>query len=135
MEVNLLAVLISGVVYMIIGTFWYSPVLFAKPWMKELGLTKDKMNKNKDKMMPLMGASFISSLVTAYILGWILNMLNIQTIDGAVQVAFLLWVGFTGVVSLSTYLFEGRSTKLFLINYGYHLVTMLAMGVIMAMWG
>lgn len=37
MKVNLLAVLVSAIATMVVGFLWYSPVLFAKPWMREMG--------------------------------------------------------------------------------------------------
>ena len=32
---NYLAVLVAGIVIFMIGGLWYSPVLFAKPWMAQ----------------------------------------------------------------------------------------------------
>jgi hypothetical protein len=36
-NLNLLAVLVAAISTMIVGFRWYSPVLYAKPWMREMG--------------------------------------------------------------------------------------------------
>ena len=36
-HVNLLAVLVAAISTMIVGFLSYSPILFAKPWMREIG--------------------------------------------------------------------------------------------------
>ncbi len=51
-DVNLVAVLVCGVMTMVVGFLWYSPALFAKPWVKEMGYdmndkaAMDKMKKS-----------------------------------------------------------------------------------------
>ena len=50
-EVNLLAVLVSGVAAMVIGALWYSPLLFGKLWMNGMGFTEAKMKEMKEKGM------------------------------------------------------------------------------------
>jgi hypothetical protein len=37
MDVNLWAVLVSGLATMAVGFLWYSPLLFAKPWVVLMG--------------------------------------------------------------------------------------------------
>ena len=36
-HLNLLAILVAAIATMIVGFLWYSPLLFAKPWMREMG--------------------------------------------------------------------------------------------------
>ena len=46
--VNLWAVLAAGVAAMIVGFLWYSPVLFAKPWMALMGYDPSDKAKTKE---------------------------------------------------------------------------------------
>ncbi len=39
-HVNLLAVIVAAVSTMVVGFIWYSPILFAKPWMREMATTR-----------------------------------------------------------------------------------------------
>ena len=36
-NVNILAVLVAGVLTLVLGGVWYSPILFAKQWMAAQG--------------------------------------------------------------------------------------------------
>ena len=40
--VNNVAVLVSGVAIFMLGGLWYSPVLFAKRWVKLIGKTEEE---------------------------------------------------------------------------------------------
>ena len=46
-DINYLAVFVAAIINMIIGSFWYSPLLFAKPWMRALNLDQKKMQDMK----------------------------------------------------------------------------------------
>ena len=39
---NLLAIVTAALVTFAVGGLWYSPILFAKPWMRECGLTEEQ---------------------------------------------------------------------------------------------
>jgi hypothetical protein len=39
-QVNFLAVFVAALSSFVIGGVWYSPIMFAKPWMEENGLRK-----------------------------------------------------------------------------------------------
>ena len=45
MGVNLWAVLASGLATMVVGFVWYSPLLFARPWMVLMGYNPDDKTK------------------------------------------------------------------------------------------
>ena len=135
--VNLLAVLACGIVAMILGFLWYSPILFAKPWVKEMGYDMNdaaKMAEMKKKAGPAYGASFVASLVTAFVLGLILNALTINSPLYGMKLGFAVWLGFVATVQLTGVLFQGNSMKLFAINTGYQLACYLAMGAILSVW-
>src|ERR1700737_19936 len=49
-------------------------------------------------------------------------------------VGFFNWLGVVAVVTLTIAVYEKRPFKLFVINNGYQLVSMLIMGAILAVW-
>jgi hypothetical protein len=149
LDVNLLAVLACGVAAMAVGFLWYSPVLFAKPWVKEMGYDVNDtaaMEKMKKSAGPAYGASFVGSLVTALVLGKLLNALSRhgetvwhtvatpQPVVYGVLVGLAVWLGFVATVQLTGVLFANQSAKLFAINTGYQMVCYVAMGAILAVW-
>jgi len=49
--VNVLAILVVGVAYMVVGFLWYGP-LFAKPWMKLVGMTQEDLQRGANSAVP-----------------------------------------------------------------------------------
>ena len=131
MEINYLAVLLAAVVYMIVGSLWYSPLLFAKPWMKLLGISKDKMG-NPDSLPKLLIISFVCGLVMAYVLSHVINAFQAtNAVDGAMG-GFWMWLGFVATYGLVNTLYAGKPLKLFYIDTGYYLVSLVLMGMVIA---
>lgn len=64
MNTNFIAILIAAIIPIIIGTLWYSPFLFQKTWMKESGITTEKM-QNANKLV-IYGLSFFFSFLLAF---------------------------------------------------------------------
>jgi hypothetical protein len=122
---------------MVLGSLWYSPLLFAKPWMILMGYDPndkaklDEMRKGAGKMY---GLSFLASLASAFVLAKIIDVTTVNTALYGMKIAFAVWLGFVTTVQLTGALFSRQPTKLYLINTGYQLVCFLAMGAILAVW-
>ena len=135
--INFLAVFVAAIASMVLGFLWYSPMLFARPWMRLMGIDPDdkaklaEMQKGAGK---LYGISFVASLVSAFVLAKIIAISTVITIPYGMKVGFAVWLGFVATVQLTGALFAKQPTKLFLINTGYQLVCYLAMGAILAKW-
>ncbi|MGA2418614.1 MAG: DUF1761 domain-containing protein [Candidatus Acidiferrum sp.] len=149
MDVNLLAVLVCAIAAMAIGFLWYSPALFAKPWVEEMGYDMNDqaaIEKMKKTAGPAYGASFAASIVTALVLGKLLNALShhgelvsfplppAQSVLYGIKVGVAVWLGFVATVQLTGVLFANQSGKLFAINTGYQLACYVVMGAILAAW-
>jgi hypothetical protein len=135
--VNLWAVLVAAVATMVVGFLWYSPFLFARPWMLAMGYDPD--NKAKlDEMRKSAGKSyalsFVASLVAAFVLGKIIDVATADSALYGMKIGFAVWLGFVTTVQLTAKLFGNQPTKLYLINTGYQLVCYLVMGAILAVW-
>ncbi len=128
---NYLAILVATVSTFVLGGLWYSPVLFGKAWMQEMGFTEESLKARGD-VGRIMGLSFVLELVMAF---------NLAAFIGPkASLTFGLFAGVAagfGWVALAfgvTYLFERKSLRLFLINAGYHAVAFTIMGAILGVW-
>ncbi len=134
--INYLAVLLAGVSNMVIGFLWYGPV-FGKPWMRLMGFTHDKMEtmKRRGGMGKTYFLSFLGALVTAYVFAHALvfaeSYLNMTGVSAGLMGAFWNWLGFVVPVLAGQVFWEGKPFKLYLLNVGYYLASLLAMGVIL----
>jgi D-alanyl-lipoteichoic acid acyltransferase DltB (MBOAT superfamily) len=137
MGVNLVAVLLAAMSTMVLGFLWYSPLLFARPWMSLMGYApddkakQDEMRKGAGKLYAI---SFLASLVAAFVLARIVRITSVHTVLHGARTGAGVWLGFVTTVQLTDTLFGKRPTKLYLINTGYQLVCYMVMGAILAAW-
>lgn len=134
LPVNIWAVIVSAVVSMALGFLWYSPIMFGKAWMKLSKVDPQKVKQANKNMPKLYSIMFVATLVTVYVLAQLIDLtLASTTLDG-VELAALVWAGFVAATGVSMMLFEGKSWKLFFINTGFTLVSLLLSGVILTLW-
>jgi hypothetical protein len=126
------AILVSALVQWFLGAAWYSPALFAKPWMAMVFVRPGSTKKNS--MIAGMIASFIGSLVTSLMLAHVVIWAGAATIGWGALIGFILWLGFIAAPLCASYIYEGRPFKLFAINTGYWLVGLLISGGLLAVW-
>jgi len=129
-EINYWAVLVSALAFFALGTIWYSPALFAKAWMKELGLTKE--NAPTGNMVKTFGVSFLLMLVMAFNLAAFIG--NGMGWQFGMTAGALTGIGWVALAIGINYLFERKSFRFWLINAGYMAVSFTVMGVIIGAW-
>ena len=137
MGINLWSVLVAAVATMILGFLWYSPILFANPWMRLMGVDpndKAKLAEMQKGAGKLYGLAFVASIVSAMVLAKVIAITTVNTIPYGMKIGFAVWLGFVTTVQLTGALFGKQPIKLYLINTGYQLVCYLAMGAILAVW-
>jgi hypothetical protein len=136
-SLNWPAVLVAAIATMVVGFLWYSPLLFAKPWTREMGYDlndKAKMEEMKKGAGPAYAGSLVASLLSAFTLALILHGLRADDIHAGIMISFHVWLGFVATVQFTGALFMKQSMKLFAINTGYQLVCYLVMGIILTAW-
>ena len=137
MGVNLWAVLVAAVATMPLGFLWYSPMLFANPWMKLMGYDpndKASAERMRKSAGPAYLGSLIASVVSAFVLALFLHEMHVQSLEIGLLVGSHVWLGFVATVQLTGALFTKQSMKLFAINTGYQLVCYLVMSAILTIW-
>ncbi len=116
--INLLAVLMSAVLFFMVGALWYSPVMFANPWIKAMGFTEEQLKEMKDKgpgAKPFI-ISGIGSLGMAYVTAHIVDFMMVVFGDSGMTnlaigltTAFWLWLGYIATYTLNTVSYEDKS--------------------------
>ncbi len=133
-NINYWSVLVAAVSNMIIGSVWYSPILFGKKWMKLMGKSKEDMEREKKGVDKLYLMMFVGALVTAYVMAHFINYVSAYDAWGGAQLGIWIWLGFVMTINLGAVLFEKRPTGLYWINNFYYLVSLTLMGIILAVW-
>lgn len=133
-DINYLAVVVSAVINMALGFAWYGP-LFGKPWRELSGWTKEKMDKAMEKGMNMTyGLSTVASLLIAYVLAHFVDYVQAGTVVEGMVLGFWAWLGFIATTMMNQVLYDGKPWKLYFINAGYYLVSLLMMGSVLALW-
>ena len=137
MELNVWAVLAAGAATMLIGFVWYSPLLFARPWMLAMGYDpedKKKLDEMRKGAARMYAITLLGSLLAAFVLGKICYHLTIDSALYGMKIAIAVWAAFVLTVQLTDQMFGHRPFKLFLINTGYQLASYVVMGAILGKW-
>lgn len=125
-----LAILGGAAVYWILGAIWYSPLLFAKPWVKMINIKMDDPD-GKKRMPMLFIVSFLLMLVASIGLGILSKLLYIPDVMHAVKLGLLVGVCFSVTSNSIGYLYTRKPAGLYAIDGGYHILgTILAAIVI-----
>ena len=126
-HINCVAVLLAAVAAFAVGSLWYT-VLFGKAWRGELGIAQCQPPKLGFGVM--LGSNFVLLLLSALLLGH-----NFARNPGLAGHLYFMMSG--GVAAFfivpalwTTYLYQGRSRKLALIDAGHWLAAYLAMGAV-----
>jgi hypothetical protein len=133
-NINWLAVLAGGVIYMVIGGLWYGPIA-GKAWMQEVGLTEEEI-KASGSPVGIMVKSFIAALVMSTGLAIILATSSLGGhgwLGGAIT-GLVLAVLVIGGGTFPNYAFESKSLRHFLIHLGNVTVAMVLIGAMMGAW-
>jgi len=127
MKTNYAAVFVAALAYWLLGAVWYG-VLFSKPWMALENISIEQA-KSMNPVLPYV-LTFLLNLLIAYSLAQICIWRNANTVGRGASVGVLLWIGFVGPITFTTYMYEMRPKELFAINQFYPLAGLVLMGAI-----
>lgn len=141
--INLFAVLVSSILFFVLGALWYSPVMFANAWIKGMGLTDEQLQEMKEKgpgAKPFI-ISFLGGLVMAFVTAHIVDFMMVVFGDSGMSnlaigltTGFWLWLGYIATFSLNSVAYEDKSWQFYFITTGYQFVGLMIMGSINAVW-
>jgi hypothetical protein len=128
-DINWFAVAVLTLFSFILGAFWHS-VLFKKAWKEDSNSIYN--SENRGNPVKIFGLTGISHLVAVMALGILIG----HSSTAACGLLYGLIVSIVWVTTSIgvTYLFVGRSFRLFLIDAGFYIVFYTVAGLILAIW-
>lgn len=129
--VNYGAVVVAALAGYLIGGLWYGP-LFGEAWRKLSGAAEAK--PTPFVIASGLVSSFVMSFVLSHALTYANAYLKTSGVSSGIIIGFSTWLGYVATVTLGSVIYENKSWKLWLLNNGYWLTSLLAMGVILAVW-
>ena len=131
-EINWLAVLVGALSSFAVGGLWYSPLLFAKPWMAAIGKTEDEL-RGAAGPLPYIVA-FVATAISAIVLSMVADWAGVDDFLSGALLGLIVGIGLIATAYTTTYAFEGRPTALLLINAGHDIARAVVVGAIVGGW-
>jgi hypothetical protein len=161
MEFNYFALLVSAVTTFVVGFVWYHPKVFGTIWMKETGLTMEKLESGN--MLKIYGLALLYSVMLAFMMPMLvihqmgpLGMIGGPDMIEAAKPSYSAFLADYGdafrtykhgalhgfmsgiflalpIISING-LFEHKTWKYMLVQAGYWIVIMTIMGSIICGW-
>ncbi len=130
-DINLWAVLLAAFTKLVIGSFWYSPLILGKTWMKENKMCEDDFRKGHP--LWIMGLlSFLFAFIAALAMAFFINPASTFWSGGGMgALVSLVWISAS---KANTFLYENYSIKHYLIHAGYDICSYTVMGAILGAW-
>jgi len=104
--INHIAVFVCSILSLVIGGLWYSPLLFAKVWQREAGISDEQ--RAKFNPAKIFGLTFVLALIISYNLAFFLGTPD-TTWRWGVGAGLLAGVGWVVTQFIIIALFEQRS--------------------------
>lgn len=124
----------AAVAAWLLGAVWYSPLLFAKAWVKAHGYTPEKVAQMQANAAKAYAGSFGAMILIAYVLHIFLDHLGVSTAGAGAGWAFHAWLGFALPIGFTANLYSDKPITTFLIDAGYQLVYLVTMGLVLGRW-
>lgn len=133
-HINYLAVVVAAALSFAIGGLWYSPLLFAKQWIKANGYSEEKVNEMQKGAAKAYAISILCHLLIALAIAVLVGYLHLSRCVQGLKLGALLWVGLALPLGLMANAFSDRRITAFGIDAGYQLVYLLIMGSLLTVW-
>jgi hypothetical protein len=127
---NYLAIVVAAASSFLLGGLWYSEKLFGATWNREAGHgPKGPEGRHPARVF---GASIVFALVAAFAYAWLVPAPAgaLEALGQGLAVGACIVAASFGI----NYQFANRSTRLWLIDGGYHAVQFAIYGLIIGLW-
>ena len=136
-QLNWIAVAVCAIVYFGIGGMWYSPMLFAKPWMAGHGISMPSTDEEKAKarkgMGQLMAITFLMGFVGVIALDYMETAMYAKNWMTGAKCGIVASV-FACLAMGLNYMYTRKSMKIYIIDVGYHVVSLVIVGIVLSIW-
>lgn len=127
---DLIAVIVVTLLNNALAMGWYSKSFLGTPWAKEHQFDMDSL---KPTPLHFIGAILVSFL-TALVFSLIINWFGIDTAWEGACLGFFIWLGFVATTHFSGVIWAKKPFKVYLIDAGFQLVSLVLMGAILGYW-
>lgn len=133
-ELNLLAVIVSGLAAFFLGAVWYTAI-FGKLWVQLNGYTPEQIAAMQKARPPVVffGSMLLAYWIMATLMGFLCAWIKVDSwMDGAF-VGLVVW-GIVQAIAVTTYISGNKRIEVYMLDGAYQLCFLVMTGVILAVW-
>ena len=131
--INWFAVVVSVIFAMAFGATYYMPQVAGRPWMDALGTTVEEISARGGQMRAF-AIAFVGAALTVIVLAIIIQLADAYSIIGGLVIGAMVSIGLVLAPMATTYIFEARPMKLFVVNAVENSISVTAISLILALW-
>lgn len=133
-NINFLALIVAAIASFGLGAIWYSPLLFAKAWQREAGLSEETLKKAN--MAVVFGSSFLLIFLMNFGLAIILQghaTRDLTALSGMIY-GLLIGLFFIATSYGINMIYQRKSFALWAIDSAYQVLYLGISGLILGAW-
>ncbi len=130
-SINLPAVVVGAIINMVIGFLWYGP-LFGEMWIRMMGKPREEIEAGAGTVTYL--TTFLAALVSSFVLALVVRGFGASTLVQGSIAGAVTWIGIGATATLTSGLFEGRPSNVWLLFGTYQLIVYMILGALFALW-
>lgn len=123
-----------GLLHFIVGGVWYSPLAFADPWMRGLGLTKADIREARVYIPASLFASLLASIAQAATLVMLVSTIPHTAIFTGALIGAGVATAFSFLPMLKDRIWADRAWSVIMIDAGYEVLAAALAGALAAYW-
>jgi hypothetical protein len=133
-QINYVAVLVSSIVFFLIGSFWFSG-LFGSTWCEALEEHGIKIKKpTPNEIMQKMLLTFVANVIASIAMACLIIATGSSTAYSGFMLGTTAALGFAATAIAGVFIWESKSLKLFLIDAGYPVIGIIVSAIILSAW-
>lgn len=135
-DVNYLAIIVAAVAGMLLGTLWYMP-LFGRTWLRLMqrdNLTAEEAAKMNKDAMRAHGVGFVMLLIVGFVISNMFAAFGPFAMSEVIFRALFVGIGVVATLGFMNHMYAGRPHKLFFIDYGFMVLTLVVIAVVIRLF-
>ena len=133
-QLNWLAVIVGALIYFALGALWYSPVLFAKPWMRSIGWDESRQVSASPMTYAIPAALYVVGAVAT---GMLAAATGSDTLGEGIILGLVTGIGYALMLTAVDAVFDPNKPQpwlWFAISGAYHLLGFVIVAVLVSVW-
>ncbi len=127
-----MAVIVTAILALAVGSIWYSPLLFGFQWMKAAGLQTNDIERQRSRMVAMLFLGIVSHIGFFYALALLLEKAEVLEIKLLSTITTALCLCGTLLISMTVW--EGKTLSYFAIHIGYAALIILGGASVITYW-